>query len=44
MRFDEELRAELERLAKAENRTLTNYLETVLWDHVRKLKTAERRK
>jgi len=34
MRFDEELKRELLRLANAENRSLTNYVETVLRKHV----------
>jgi len=30
MRLDEELKAELQRLAEEENRSLTNFVETVL--------------
>ena len=34
MRFDEELKRELQKFADAENRSLTNYVETVLRNHV----------
>jgi len=34
MRLDEDLKASLQRLADADNRSLTNYIETVLRQHV----------
>jgi predicted transcriptional regulator len=34
IRFKSELKAALQRLADAENRSLTNYVETVLTEHV----------
>lgn len=34
MRLDPDLKAELQRLADADNRSLTNYVETVLRQHV----------
>lgn len=34
MRFDPETKAALQRLAEAENRNLTNYVETILRRHV----------
>lgn len=38
MRLDPRLKKALEELALEENRSLTNYVETVLTSHVRKLK------
>jgi predicted DNA-binding protein len=43
-RFDPELRAHLERLAKADGRTLANYIERVLWHHVEETKRDTKRK
>jgi predicted transcriptional regulator len=37
-RLDPELKAELQRLADADRRSLTNYIEIVLEDHVAKNK------
>jgi predicted transcriptional regulator len=37
-RLDPELKAELQRLADADRRSLTNYIEVVLEDHVAKAK------
>lgn len=34
MRLDAQMKADLEQLAKADNRSLTNYVETVLQKHV----------
>lgn len=35
MRLPPELKARLQEMADAENRSLTNYIETRLWDFVR---------
>ena len=43
MRFDEELKLELQRLANAENRSLTNYVETILRKHVAEHKRSSRK-
>ena len=43
LRLDPELKARLQRLADADRRSLTNYVEIVLEDHVKALAKKERR-
>ena len=43
MRLEPELKARLKRLAKKENRTLTNYIETMLRELVERSAHAEKR-
>jgi hypothetical protein len=44
MRLRADLKAALKRLADRENRSLTNYVETVLQEHVEREKRETRRK
>jgi predicted HicB family RNase H-like nuclease len=44
LRLSQELKDELKKLADADNRSLNNYLTTVLEDHVKKVKGMTRDK
>ena len=44
MRLEEELKAELQKLADGENRSLTNFVETALWKLVADRKREGKRK